>query len=49
MKLVKYIESIYEEARPKVEERWKEFVELGKNGSELELFSELSFCVLTAN
>ena len=32
-----------------VEKRWNEFVNLGENGTELELFSELSFCVLTAN
>ncbi|SHF29956.1 N-glycosylase/DNA lyase [Marinitoga hydrogenitolerans DSM 16785] len=49
MKLIKDIENIYDEAKPLVEKRWQEFVELGKRGSEKELFSELSFCVLTAN
>ncbi|KLO20987.1 DNA lyase [Marinitoga sp. 1197] len=49
MKLIKDIENIYTEAKPLVEKRWNEFVSLGKNGSEKELFSELSFCVLTAN
>ncbi|WP_129407970.1 N-glycosylase/DNA lyase [Marinitoga lauensis] len=49
MKLIKDIESIYFEAKPLVEKRWNEFVNLGENGTELELFSELSFCVLTAN
>ncbi len=48
-KLIKFIDDIFGEASPLVESRWKEFVEIGKNGSELELFSELSFCVLTAN
>jgi N-glycosylase/DNA lyase len=49
MKLIKDIEEIYDEAKPLVEERWQEFVDLGKNGNEKELFSELCFCVLTAN
>ncbi|MBM7559717.1 N-glycosylase/DNA lyase [Marinitoga litoralis] len=49
MKLIKDIEEIYDEAKPLVENRWQEFVELGKNGDEKELFSELCFCVLTAN
>ncbi len=43
------VEEIREEAKPLVEERWAEFVELGQNGTNEELFSELSFCVLTAN
>ncbi|AEX85127.1 thermostable 8-oxoguanine DNA glycosylase [Marinitoga piezophila KA3] len=49
MKLVEDIKNIYDEAKPLVEKRWSEFVELGKNGSEEELFSELCFCILTAN
>lgn len=36
-------------AEPLVEERIGEFRRLGSSGSEEELFSELSFCVLTAN
>jgi len=47
--LINLIKSIWNEATPLVESRWKEFVEIGENGSEEELFSELSFCVLTAN
>lgn len=43
---LKEIEGI---ARPLVEERVEEFKKLGRTGSEEELFSELSFCVLTAN
>lgn len=43
---LKEIEGI---ARPLVEERIEEFKRLGRYGSEEELFSELSFCVLTAN
>lgn len=40
---------IEDEARPLVEERVSQFKALGLYGSEEELFSELSFCVLTAN
>lgn len=40
---------IREEARELVEEKFKEFRWLGENGSEEDLFSELCFCVLTAN
>lgn len=43
------IKSIEEEAYPLVEKRIREFEALGKYGDELDLFSELSFCVLTAN
>ena len=43
------LKSIEEEAKSLVEERIEEFKNLGLFGSELELFSELSFCVLTAN
>ncbi|MDO7977687.1 N-glycosylase/DNA lyase [Oceanotoga sp. DSM 15011] len=32
-----------------VENRFKEFEDLGENGDSLDLFSELSFCVMTAN
>lgn len=48
-KLVELIDKVWKEATPLVESRWEEFVEMGKKGSEEELFSELSFCVLTAN
>lgn len=47
--LIKSIEDIWDKSTPLVEKRWKTFLTLGKNGSEEELFSELSFCVLTAN
>ncbi len=43
------VEENREKAKPIVEKRWAEFVELGQNGTNEELFSELSFCVLTAN
>jgi len=43
------IKSIEEIAYPLVERRIREFEALGKYGDELDLFSELSFCVLTAN
>ena len=47
--LINSIEGIWDESTPLVEKRWKSFLTLGKIGSEEELFSELSFCVLTAN
>lgn len=40
---------IKEKARESIEKRFKEFKWLGENGSEQDLFSELCFCVLTAN
>lgn len=46
---IEKIKSIEEEAYTLVEQRIKEFEALGKYGDELDLFSELSFCVLTAN
>ncbi len=47
--LVEKLREIEEEAKILVEERIKEFKNLGLYGTELDLFSELSFCVLTAN
>lgn len=35
--------------KDRVEERFDEFTELGEKGDKLDLFSELSFCVMTAN
>ncbi|POZ91196.1 N-glycosylase/DNA lyase [Petrotoga sp. SL27] len=35
--------------KDEVERRFEEFKQIGQNGDELDLFSELSFCVLTAN
>lgn len=46
---IEKIKRIEEEAYPLVEQRIREFEALGKYGDELDLFSELSFCVLTAN
>lgn len=43
------LKTIEEKAKPFVEERISQFKALGLYGSEEELFSELSFCVLTAN
>ena len=43
------IKKIYYEAKPLVEKRWDEFLNLRSKNDELLLFSELSFCVLTAN
>ncbi|MGQ9856297.1 MAG: N-glycosylase/DNA lyase [Fervidobacterium sp.] len=47
--LLNKLEEIREEAKPLVEKRWAEFENLRNYGSEDDLFSELSFCVLTAN
>lgn len=46
---IEKIKNIEEIAYPLVERRIREFEALGKYGDELDLFSELSFCVLTAN
>ncbi|MCX7795474.1 MAG: N-glycosylase/DNA lyase [bacterium] len=43
------LKAIEDKAKPFVEERISQFKVLGSYGSEEELFSELSFCVLTAN
>ena len=47
--LVEVVQSVWNEASPEVERRWREFQLLGKEGEEEALFNELSFCVLTAN
>ncbi|MFN3328039.1 MAG: N-glycosylase/DNA lyase [Fervidobacterium sp.] len=47
--LVTRLEEIKQEAAPLVESRWLEFEKLREEGTEEELFSEISFCVLTAN
>ncbi|MGB9857709.1 MAG: N-glycosylase/DNA lyase [Dictyoglomaceae bacterium] len=47
--LLEKLRSIEDKARNLVEERIREFESLGLYGTELDLFSELSFCVLTAN
>lgn len=47
--LVEKLKSIENKARDLVEKRIKEFESLGLYGTELDLFSELTLCVLTAN
>ncbi len=47
--LIERLRKIENKAKDLVEERKIEFINLGTYGTELELFSELSFCVLTAN
>jgi len=49
MDLVKELFDIKPKCNTLVESRFKEFESLGKTGNEEDLFSELSFCVLTAN
>ncbi len=47
--LIERLNEIREEAKLSVEARWKEFENLRESGTEEDLFSELSFCILTAN
>ncbi|MDY6896098.1 MAG: N-glycosylase/DNA lyase [Thermotogota bacterium] len=47
--LVNKIEELKFTIKDEVERRFEEFKQIGQNGDELDLFSELSFCVLTAN
>lgn len=47
--LLQELIKIKDQAQKLVEERFREFKLLGENGSEEDLFSELCFCVLTAN
>ncbi|MCX7653839.1 MAG: N-glycosylase/DNA lyase [Fervidobacterium sp.] len=47
--LIEELNSIKKQAESMVEARWSEFEMLRERGSEEELFSELSFCILTAN
>lgn len=47
--LVNKIEDVKLTIKDEVERRFEEFKDIGKNGDEWDLFSELSFCVLTAN
>jgi len=47
--LLEDLSKIRDQAREVVEKRFEEFVLLGRNGTEEDLFAELSFCVLTAN
>lgn len=47
--LIEKLNEVKPKAYELVEKRYTEFINLGKNGDNLDLFSELSFCVLTAN
>ena len=47
--LIEKLNSIKPVIKERVEERFQEFTDLGKNGDKYQLFSELSFCVMTAN
>ncbi|POZ92944.1 N-glycosylase/DNA lyase [Petrotoga halophila] len=47
--LVNKIEKLKLTIKDEVERRFEEFKEIGQNGDELDLFCELSFCILTAN
>ncbi|PMQ01463.1 MAG: DNA lyase [Dictyoglomus sp. NZ13-RE01] len=47
--IITKLREIEEKAKPLVDERIAQFKKLGEFGTEEELFSELSFCVLTAN
>ncbi|KUK14806.1 MAG: DNA-(Apurinic or apyrimidinic site) lyase [Petrotoga mobilis] len=47
--LVSKIEDLKTTIKDEVERRFEEFKNIGQNGDEVSLFSELSFCVLTAN
>jgi len=48
-RILEELKGIEQEAKGLVEERVEEFKNLGLSGTEIDLFSELSFCVLTAN
>lgn len=47
--LINELNGIKSAIKDRVEERFEEFTELGEKGDKLDLFSELSFCVMTAN
>ncbi len=47
--LIEKLNSVKPEIKDEVESRFNEFIKLGKEGNKYELFSELSFCVMTAN
>jgi N-glycosylase/DNA lyase len=47
--LINELNGIKPAIKDRVEERFDEFTELGEKGDKLDLFSELSFCVMTAN
>ena len=44
---IEEIKRVYENFKKEIEEKLKEFRELGKNGSKMEIFKELAFCLLT--
>jgi N-glycosylase/DNA lyase len=47
--LIKEINLIQNEVKEEIKKRHEEFKYIGKNGTEEELFSELCFCIMTAN
>jgi N-glycosylase/DNA lyase len=47
--LINELNKIKPTIKDRVEERFDEFKELGEKGDKLDLFSELCFCVMTAN
>ena len=49
MNIYERIEGVYAESRDAVEKRWNEFLDKGRRRDERELYSELVFCLLTAN
>lgn len=44
---IEEIKRVYENFKKEIEEKLKEFRELGRNGSKREIFKELAFCLLT--
>lgn len=47
--LIIEVEKLKKIIKDKVEQRFLEFKKLGEEGDELDLYSELCFCILTAN
>lgn len=47
--LIRQIEKLKESIEEQVEKRFQEFKNIGEKGDELDLYSELCFCILTAN
>ncbi|HOB16362.1 MAG TPA: N-glycosylase/DNA lyase [Defluviitoga sp.] len=47
--LILEIENIKKDIKNEIEKRFQEFKKLGEEGDEFDLYSELCFCILTAN
>ncbi|WP_121957197.1 N-glycosylase/DNA lyase [Petrotoga sp. 9PWA.NaAc.5.4] len=47
--LIRQIEKLKESIEDQVEKRFQEFKNIGEKGDKLDLYSELCFCILTAN